>query len=232
MNNGPAPKDISTYDITWLRFVLEENAIVMTDTRAGLLAAYVDLLREWNSRINLVSRKSIDTVYREHILHCLAPQAIRALRDARRIVDAGTGGGLPGIPLAIMFPEKQFTLVDSIMKKCRAVQDMVETLRLPNVDVQCARVEELPLRSWADAVLFRAVARLDLITDWAIPILAHKGIIVAWKGGDVSSEIASVKKKKEVPSVRALPLEIKGETFFMDAKKLLCVIQIDKTADA
>lgn len=204
----------------------------MTDAQAGLVAAYVDLLREWNSRINLVSRKTIDTVYRDHILHCLVPQAIGALRGARRIVDAGTGGGLPGIPLAIMFPEKQFTLVDSVMKKCKAVRDMVETLRLSNVEVRCARLEELSLRSRADAVLFRAVARLDVIAEWAVPVIGDQGIIVAWKGGDLSTEIAAAEKIEGVASVRVLPLEVKGETFFADAEKVLCVIQVEKNPDA
>lgn len=122
------------------------------------------LYRAWNSRLNLISRKDIDHLYLKHVLHALSIAKVVELQPGAQVLDVGTGGGFPGIPLAIMFPATQFHLVDSIGKKVKAVQSIVEALALQNVSTAQVRAERIDEQY--DFVLGRAVTQLDTFCGW------------------------------------------------------------------
>jgi 16S rRNA (guanine527-N7)-methyltransferase len=152
------------------------------------------LYQEWNERINVISRKDIDALYERHVLHALAIARVITFAPGARVLDLGTGGGIPGIPLAIFFPETSFLLVDSIGKKVKVVQEIATTLGLDNVQTRHARAEELKER--VDFVVTRGVAPLDKLLFWSRPLLKKKHLhaipngLLALKGGDISEELA------------------------------------------
>ena len=161
------------------------------------LQAYIDLLREWNSKINLVSRKDTDRLEIKHLAHCLTITKFLRLMPKARLLDVGTGGGLPGIPLAICYPQAKFTLMDSIGKKVMVVEDMVKQLNLQNTEVKRGRVEELPSKKSYDFIIGRAVTALPTFFSWVQNKIAKgsknspaNGILYL-KGGDYSAELES-----------------------------------------
>ena len=161
------------------------------------LEDYISLLREWNAKINLVSRKDTDRLEIKHLAHCLSLTKFLRLMPRARVLDVGTGGGLPGIPLAICYPEARFTLMDSIGKKVMVVEDMVKRLGLPNAEVIQGRVEELPKKKSYDFAIGRAVTALPTFFGWVQNKIA-KGAknspangILYLKGGDYTEELIS-----------------------------------------
>ena len=161
------------------------------------LHEYTSLLREWNAKINLVSRKDTDRLEVKHLAHCLTITKFLRLMPKARLLDVGTGGGLPGIPLAICYPEARFTLMDSIGKKVMVVEDMVKQLGLQNAEVIRGRVEELPKKKSYDFVIGRAVTALPTFFGWVQNKIA-KGAkhspangILYLKGGDYTEELNS-----------------------------------------
>jgi 16S rRNA (guanine527-N7)-methyltransferase len=158
------------------------------------------LYRDWNSKINVISRKDIDGLYEKHILHSLSIAAVIDFPPQLEILDIGTGGGFPGIPLAIYFPNVHFHLVDSIGKKLKVVQDVASQIELKNVSVAHTRAEDISNRKF-DFVVSRAVAPLSELWNWAKPLL-KKGEyqvsgevlrpgLISLKGGDLAAEIAA-----------------------------------------
>lgn len=167
----------------------------LTDETWALLKEYCDLLRDWNSKINLVSRKDMDRLELKHLAHCLTITKFLRLMPKARLLDVGTGGGLPGIPLAICYPQARFTLLDSIGKKVMVVEDMVSKLNLKNVEVRRGRVEEMPKKRSYDFVIGRAVTALPTFFKWVHNKIA-KGAkhspangILYLKGGDYTEEL-------------------------------------------
>lgn len=161
------------------------------------LRIYSQLLREWNSKINLVSRKDMDRLEVKHLAHCLTITKFLRLMPNAKLLDVGTGGGLPGIPMAICYPQAKFTLMDSIAKKVMVVTDMTDKLALDNVTVRRGRVEELPKKKSYDFVLGRAVTALPVFFDWVRDKVAKgsknspaNGILYL-KGGDYREELMS-----------------------------------------
>lgn len=159
------------------------------------LKEYCDLLRDWNSKINLVSRKDMERLELKHLAHCLTITKFLRLMPKARLLDVGTGGGLPGIPLAICYPQARFTLLDSIGKKVMVVEDMVSKLNLENVEVRRGRVEEMPKKRSYDFVIGRAVTALPTFFKWVHNKIA-KGAkhspangILYLKGGDYTEEL-------------------------------------------
>ncbi len=156
-----------------------------------------NLYAEWNQKINVISRKDMDHFYEHHVLHSLSIATQFDFPDGYEIMDLGAGGGFPGIPLAIFFPEVQFHLVDSINKKLKVVQAIAEAIELKNVTVQHSRVEEIKNRQF-DLVVSRAVAPLKELWYWSKPLLKKKPIdqpkklkgLICLKGGDLKKEIA------------------------------------------
>lgn len=135
----------------------------------GLLQA---LYKDWNLKINVVSRKDIDELYLRHVLHSLGIAKVQPFLSGSHVLDVGTGGGFPGIPLAILFPETQFHLVDSIGKKIKVVEEVVSGLNLQNVKVTNARVETVS--GSYDFIVSRAVAQMDTFVRWVQPRVAKK----------------------------------------------------------
>lgn len=156
------------------------------------------LYREWNEKINVVSRKDIDNLYVNHVLHSLGIAKVMPFRKDARILDVGTGGGFPGIPLAIFFPDTQFHLVDSIGKKITVVKAVAEAVGLANVTAEQVRAETL--KGEYDFVVSRAVAPLKELYRWTSKLIKKESVhplpngILALKGGDLKEEIAEVRR--------------------------------------
>jgi 16S rRNA (guanine527-N7)-methyltransferase len=161
-----------------------------------------DLYKDWNEKINVISRKDIDNLYVNHVLHSLSIAKIVSFKPGSKILDVGTGGGFPGIPLAILFPEIQFHLVDSIGKKITVVKNVAEALNLQNVQAEQVRAEQL--KGQYDFIVSRAVTRLKEFYGWINRKVkkdsAHElfnGILYL-KGGDITDELAELKKPHQI----------------------------------
>ena len=171
----------------------------LTDRQKEQFAALPDLYNDWNSKINVISRKDMDNFVEHHVLHSLAIAKVVQFKTMCDIMDLGTGGGFPGIPLAIMFPDANFYLVDSIGKKIKVVKDVAEQLQLKNVTAEQIRAEQVQ-RDF-DFIVSRAVTDLSQFAVWVkgkiSDIHYHKlrnGIIYL-KGGDLDAELAPFRKK-------------------------------------
>lgn len=169
----------------------------LSDRQKEQMAQLYPMYADWNSKINVISRKDIDNLYVHHILHSLSIAKVVKFREGTRIMDVGTGGGLPGIPLAIMFPECKFHLVDSIGKKIRVAQEIANALGLENVTLRHCRAEEE--KDEFDFVVTRGVMPLvDLVKAIRKNIGREQknsisNGILALKGGELGSEIAPMK---------------------------------------
>lgn len=179
---------------------------------------------EWNEKINVVSRKDIDALYERHVLHSLSIAARYPFINGLEIIDIGTGGGFPGIPLAIFFPEVQFHLVDSIGKKLKVVEAVVEALGISNITVEHNRAENTKGRKF-DFAVSRAVAPLGDLWRWSKPLLQKerkmeelKNGLICLKGGDLTAEIAASMTRPHQQPIG----ELFDEPFF-DEKYILYV---------
>jgi 16S rRNA (guanine527-N7)-methyltransferase len=178
-----------------------------------------DLYKEWNEKINVISRKDIDAIYLHHILHSLSIAAIANFKPNTEIIDIGCGGGFPGIPLAIFFPEAKFHLVDSIGKKLKVVEAVAEAIQLKNITVQHTRAEAIKNKKF-DFAISRAVAPLKELWSWSNPLLKKTthptqeitNGLICLKGGDLHQEIADSNTKPSMMSV----YEIFKEDFFKE----------------
>lgn len=175
----------------------------LTETQIKKFTDLQSIYTEWNKKVNLISRKDIDELYLKHILHSLAIAKFIQFQPNTKIVDLGTGGGFPGIPLAIMFPEAEFTLVDSIGKKIIAVQDIIKQLNLSNTTVINDRVENLNLTP--HFYTSRAVAKLSDQLSWINQNISSdnfnqiKNGLITLKGGDLADELEPFKLAETTP---------------------------------
>jgi 16S rRNA (guanine527-N7)-methyltransferase len=192
-----------------------------TPVQIGQLTALNTLYHEWNEKINVISRKDIDSLYEKHVLHSLAIAAAFTLNPGMDIIDIGTGGGFPGIPLAIFFPDTRFHLVDSIGKKLKVVDAIKEAIGLTNVSTRHIRAEDIKDRKF-DLAVSRAVAPLKDLWAWSRPLLrkpapfpsdrqhpADLGArpisgLICLKGGDLTEEIAATDTRPRIMEVYEL----------------------------
>lgn len=167
-----------------------------SDKQIQQLAALKPLYEEWNQKINVISRKDMDHFYEHHVLHSLAIATQFDIPDGYEVMDLGAGGGFPGIPLAIFFPEVHFHLVDSINKKLKVVEAVASEIGLENITVEHTRAEDIRNRKF-DLVVSRAVASLKDLWFWSRPLLKKRPVtepkklngLICLKGGDLSKEI-------------------------------------------
>lgn len=158
-----------------------------------------ELYQFWNARVNVISRQDIDTLYERHVLHSLGIAKVLPFKSGTSVLDVGTGGGFPGVPLAILFPESQFHLVDSIGKKIRVVQEIVKSLELPNVRAEQVRAERL--EDQYEFVVSRAVTRITPFVGWVRKNISRNSFhplrngILYLKGGDLTEELSELNMK-------------------------------------
>ena len=192
----------------------------LTEHQEQQFAALDVLYRDWNSKINVISRKDIDNLYEHHVLHSLAIAKVLPFQPLTEILDVGTGGGFPGIPLAILFPECRFTLIDSIGKKIKVAQEVATALGLTNVECIQERAEEE--RRKFDFVVSRAVMPLPDLVRLVQKNVSNKqrnavpnGLVVL-KGGDLRDELRPFQKRAEITEISTL---FRGEWF--DTKRVI-----------
>jgi 16S rRNA (guanine527-N7)-methyltransferase len=170
----------------------------LSETQITQFDRLLELYQDWNSKINVISRKDMDQFYVHHVLHSLGIAKVMGFQSGTKVLDIGTGGGFPGIPLAILFPDTHFHLVDSIGKKISVVKDVAKQLKLSNVEPQQARAEEL-VRKY-DFVISRAVTQMVNFYPWVKNKIKKEDInefqngILYLKGGDVDEEMEALDK--------------------------------------
>lgn len=188
-----------------------------TEKQTQQFAALDALYKDWNAKINVISRKDIDALYEKHVLHSLAIAAAFDFPAGSQVIDIGTGGGFPGVPLAIYFPEVRFHLVDSIGKKLKIIEAVKEAIGLENVTTQHTRAEEITNRKF-DFAVSRAVAPLKDLWRWAKPLLKKRDFtvqdeggysvfrsgLVCLKGGDLAQEIFESNTKPQMMEISRL----------------------------
>jgi 16S rRNA (guanine527-N7)-methyltransferase len=177
-----------------------------TPAQKQQFAELKDLYIEWNEKINVISRKDMDHFYEHHVLHSLAIATQFEFKPGMQVLDLGCGGGFPGIPMAIFFPETQFHLVDSINKKLKVVNAVAEAVGLKNISTEHTRAEDIKNRKY-DAVTSRAVAPLKDLWRWSKPLLkkgSSPGGLICLKGGDLATEIADSNCKPRVWEIERL----------------------------
>jgi len=181
-----------------------------------------ELYHDWNNRINVISRKDIDNLYTHHVLHSLAIARFVKFAPGTRVLDAGTGGGFPGVPLAIMFPQTEFLLVDSVAKKLKVTEAVANATELKNINLQHQRVEKVKGRF--DFGVSRAVAQTSVLHHWLMPAIKDEKKSDVWnglvflKGGDLKEELKGFKHDYRLVSLQ----KYFAEPFF-ETKKLLYI---------
>ncbi|MEL6821145.1 MAG: 16S rRNA (guanine(527)-N(7))-methyltransferase RsmG [Calditrichota bacterium] len=192
---------------------LKEIVSQITDSQIVALQQYVDLVTEWNQNINLVSRKDVEFFQENHILPSIVVLATVPLPEKQRIADIGSGGGLPAIPMAIMKPQYEIVMLESILKKCSFLQHAIEALNLKNASVIRTRAEEVDgtLLGSFDMVTARAVASIDKLIKWGKPLLKQQDSSwLLWKGeSDEDDLLKSVRKKGYPFEIYDIPTELK-----------------------
>jgi len=207
----------------------KRNGLEIDDARLAKLNEYVRLLLNWNTKINLISRNDISNVWYSHILHSISLLFFVEIQQNSKLLDLGTGGGLPGIPIAIVRSDLRITLLDSIKKKTAAVQDMVSKLNLSNIDVVTGRAEEtcskLEYARRFDMVISRAIAPLNDLIKWSWPFLRRSGSrLITLKGGDLDDELKEARIKSKPKDISVTNLVFDGsEEIGFEGKKIVTV---------
>ena len=192
----------------------------LTEEQSNQFEMLMPLFAEWNHRINLISRKDIEHFYERHVLHSLAIARFIQFKEGANVIDVGTGGGFPGIPLAIIFPQVNFTLVDSITKKIKVVDDILQKLGLQNVETLNMRAEDIKIK--ADYIISRATAPLTELINWTKHTLqtGQAGSMpdgwITLKGGDLGEELKPFEKQVVIEPISRYFSEL-----FFETKKIV-----------
>lgn len=242
--------DDTTQPSIWIRTVCRKSGRELTDDQVRLFEKYVSLLLEWNRKINLISRKDEENVWSSHILHSLSPLFKIDLPDGARVLDLGSGGGLPGIPWRILLPSISVVMVDATQKKVNAVLSMVKDLALSNTEAVWGRAEELgrsaQLQGRFEYVVARGVGPLDELARLARPFLRHGSVtqkknegekslrapaLLAFKGGEIEQEVRRTQLLKGIGEVEIVPLSFNGSGGVGTTDKKLVIVHFDNPKD-
>jgi len=216
-----------------------KNRFAISDRQLSLLEQFGATLLEWNKKINLVSRRDEANLFERHIIGSIAILFLRSFADHRALIDIGTGGGFPGVPLAILQPDLSVTLLDSIQKKMTALDAIVRELRLTNARVVCGRAEELgrkkEFQHQFDYAVSRAVGPASDLVKWGKPFLRRSeepagrtlfppGSLLLLKGGELAEELSVMQIRHKPRSVETLPLLFPGsESLGLADKKIIMI---------
>ena len=170
------------------------------------------IYNEKNKKVNLISRKDFENFYLHHIIHSLSITKFALVKKENKIIDLGTGGGLPGLPLAIYYNNKKFILVDSIRKKISAVDEIIKELNVKNISTINNRVEDLNIN--ADIIICRSVSSIENIIRWTKGVLNKKGKLILLKGGNVNKELKNISSSFTIYNLD----DIYSENYFNDKK--------------
>ncbi len=199
----------------------------LTEKKIEQFTTLYTLYADWNSKINVVSRKDFESLYEKHVLHSLAIAKYIQFEKGTKILDIGTGGGFPGIPLAILFPEVEFTLCDSIGKKIKVAEEVSKGLGLTNTDFVVGRVENL--KEEFHFILSRAVAPMETLYRWTQDYIAEEcfnsklnGYLLL-KGGDLKEEIKEIKRLNAKLNVQTSDLNNFFDEPFFETKQLVYI---------
>lgn len=204
-----------------------QNGVELSDEQCTLVERYRDDLKEWNSKVNLISRKDEDHILERHIFHSMSILTEVNIPAKARILDIGTGGGFPGIPLKIARPDLRMTLTDSIAKKMRLTEMFAEHTQLKGFSCYTTRVEGLikhaEFRGRFHFIVARAVAPIHELIGWSTPLLRSDGFYVFLKGGNLAAEILEAKQRLKGINIVEVPLDIKGIPWFKEQEKKIVV---------
>lgn len=193
----------------------------LDEKQKNQMAQLQELYTEWNSKINVISRKDIESLYIHHVLHSLALAKTVDFKPINQVLDVGTGGGFPGIPLAILFPQIQFHLIDSIGKKITVVNEVTNALGLTNVTAEQIRAENI--KNKYDMVVCRAVTRLKEFYQWMILAKINKTKLACLKGGDLHDEINEFKSFFPNKTIELFNISDNFNHEFFETKKVIVV---------
>ncbi|MGD0337322.1 MAG: 16S rRNA (guanine(527)-N(7))-methyltransferase RsmG [Bacteroidota bacterium] len=223
---------------TWFRAILAANGLSIDDSQCDVLDRYCTLLLDWNRKINLISRRSEDTIWEEQILQSISFLTRIKLKASASVIDIGTGGGLPGIPLKILMPGLSLTLVDSIGKKINAVQSIIQSLGISGIEAVWSRAEDFngnrneKEKKFFDYVICRGVGQLEDLWEYGYPLLLNissiqgkmlmksqaqsaarifiePGVILALKGGDIQEEIVKLERRKKKIAITVIDVSLR-----------------------
>jgi 16S rRNA (guanine527-N7)-methyltransferase len=186
--------------------IIQKYFSEFTEDQLRQLNALEHLYKEWNEKINVISRKDMDGLYEKHVLHSLSIAAVFDFKAATQIADLGCGGGFPSIPLAIFFPNVQFHLIDSIAKKLKVADAVAQSIGLKNITIEHSRIEDIKHKKF-DFIVSRAVAPLKDLWKWSKPLLHTKHFtepapgLICLKGGDLSQEIFESNTRPHIISI-------------------------------
>ncbi len=238
----------------WFRAILAANGLSIDDSQCDVLDRYCALLLDWNRKINLISRRSEDMVWEEQILQSVSFLTRIKLKDSASVIDIGTGGGLPGIPLKILMPGLSLTLVDSIGKKINAVQSIIQSLGIGGIEAVWSRAEDfnrnrnVKERKSFDYVICRAVGQLEILWKYGYPLLyvtssiqgstsmrfqtqstdrvyVETGAILALKGGDIQGEIVELGRRRKKIAITVIDISLRTVEELENNKKKIVIMR-------
>ena len=192
--------------------LLESYHMEISQEKLEIYRSLYDIYKDLNDKVNLISRKDFENFYLHHIIHSLSITKFELIKDENNIIDLGTGGGLPGIPLAIYYNRKNFLLVDSIRKKISAVDKIINKINAKNISTLNNRAENLDIK--ADIIICRSVSSVDNLIQWTKGLLNDEGRLILLKGGNVNKELKNISSRFTIYNLD----DIYSENYFKDKK--------------
>ena len=192
--------------------LLERYHMEISKEKLEIYRSLYGIYKDLNNKVNLISRKDFENFYLHHIIHSLSITKFKLIKDENKIIDLGTGGGLPGIPLAIYYNRKNFLLIDSIRKKILAVDKIINKIKAKNISTLNNRAENLDIK--ADIIICRSVSSVDNLIQWTKGLLNDEGRLILLKGGNVNKELKNISSRFTIYNLD----DIYSENYFKDKK--------------